>query len=437
LLVAATLVYYALGRALEKAASRESGEKAAKALSITGITVGIALLLYFKYLNFFIESALLLFSRLGINADVHVLNIVMPLGVSYWTFKLLSYVIEIDRKKITAEKSLIDFALYISFFPTITAGPIDRPHFISQLKEARTFDYNRAVDGCRQILWGLYKKFVIADIIAQSVDVIWGNVSSISGANLIISGFLFFIQLYADFSGYSDIAIGLSKLLGLNVTRNFNYPFFSRNIAEFWRNWHCSLTSWLTEYVFIPLSVNFRNLGKMGTILALIINFLFVGLWHSANWTFVIFGLIQGLLFIPLVLGGTLNKKLKPRTSRLGFSDFASMIGIFILMLFCNMIIRAKNISQFVDVLERIVLHPFPASIFGWNVVFLCLAIFSAFLMVILDFCAMKKNLDHSFRPEAHVLLRVSLFRRGLYIFMINAILATCQQGAIVFYAQF
>jgi D-alanyl-lipoteichoic acid acyltransferase DltB (MBOAT superfamily) len=238
------------------------------------------------------------------------------------------------------------------------AGPIDRPNmFIPQLQTKRVFDYGLAVDGCRQILWGMFKKMVIADNIATTVDTTWNNITFAPGINLIVIAFLYSIQLYADFSGYSDMAIGVGKLLGFRITKNFNYPFFSRNTAEYWRNWHISLTSWLTDYVFMPLNIKFRDAGKWGTICAVIINFVLVGLWHGANWTFVLFGLYHGLLYIPLILSGNFAKKSKLTVNKIGlpgFKDFILMTGTFMLATLGNIIFRAENVFQAWIYVQRI-----------------------------------------------------------------------------------
>ncbi|KAA6306840.1 Peptidoglycan O-acetyltransferase, partial [termite gut metagenome] len=225
-------------------------------------------------------------------------NIIMPLGISFFTFKLISYVIEVHRQHIEPTTDVVTFATYVAFFPTIMSGPIDRPNsFIPQLQSKRIFNYDLAVDGCRQILWGMFKKMVVADNCATAVNKIWTEYQGESGGQLLLVAVLFAFQLYADFSGYSDMAIGVGKLLGFKITKNFNYPFFKTNIAEFWRGWHISLTSWLTDYVFMPLNIKFRSIGKWGTIVAIIITFVLVGLWHGANWTFAVFGLYHGLLY--------------------------------------------------------------------------------------------------------------------------------------------
>jgi len=345
LLLVATTIFYFLGLAI-----RTSTEKTSSLLTTLGVLLGVGLLFYFKYLNFFIESFSDLFNAIGLKTNWGTFNIILPLGISFFTFRLLSYVIEIHRGKIAPTKDFVVFATYVAFFPTILSGPIDRPNnFIPQLAGKRPFNYGLAVDGLRQILWGLFQKVVIADNLAGIINEVWGDIPNQSGSILLIMAILYSFQLYTDFSGYSHMAIGVGKLLGFRITKNFNYPYFSRNVAEFWRNWHISLTSWLTDYIFIPLNIKFRNIGNLGIILAIIINMVIVGLWHGANWTFIIFGLYHGFLFIPLILTGSIFKKKKLKVNKLGLpflNDFFKIIGTFLLWTFSLIIFRAENTGQ-------------------------------------------------------------------------------------------
>jgi len=331
LLVLCTIVFYVLGKRI-----KASSEKAASLLTTIGVVVGVGMLLYFKYFNFFIQSFASFFESLGLSVSVHTFNIIMPLGVSYFTFKLISYVVDLHRNKIDPCDDFIAFSVYVSFFPTILSGPIDRPQsFIPQIQKVRSFDYSWAVEGLRQFLWGLFKKVVLADQIAIVTDRTWSMITLMPGSTLLIVAVLYAIQLYMDFSGYSDMAIGIGKLLGVRITRNFNYPFFATNIAEFWRRWHMSLTSWLTDFVFTPLSIRFRDWSNCGLILAIIINMTLVGLWHGADWSFVLFGLYNGLLFVPLIMRGRLNKKQKYDISALGLPSLRNLLKmVFVTLLF-------------------------------------------------------------------------------------------------------
>ena len=345
LLMVSTTVFYFLGISI----GRSKTEKFASWLTTTGVVLGVGLLFYFKYLNFFISSFSNLFESMGLHTNWHSFDIVMPLGVSFFTFRLISYVLDIHNDEIKPCRNVVEFATYISFFPCILSGPIDRPRFINQLKQKREFNYDQAVDGMRQILWGLFKKIVVADNCSLFVDKVFSTYTDQSGSTLLFASVFYSFQLYADFSGYSDMAIGVGKLLGFNITRNFNYPFFALNMADFWRRWHISLTSWLTDFVFTPLNFRFRYLGKFGIILAIIINMVLVGMWHGANWTFAVYGLYHGLLFVPLILSGAFMKKTKITTNQLGLpiaKDAGRMLLTFALVTLGMIIFRAENVGQ-------------------------------------------------------------------------------------------
>ena len=345
LLMVSTVVFYFLGIGIGRAKT----EKAASWLKVLGVVLGVGVLVYFKYLNFFIDSFSRLFESIGLHTNLHTFNIIMPVGVSFFTFKLISYVLDIYSGEIEPTQNVVDFATYIAFFPCVFSGPIDRPMFISQIQQKREFNCDLAVDGLRQILWGLFKKLVVADNCARYVDLVFSTSTEQSGCTMLLAIIFYSFQLYADFSGYSDMAIGVGKLLGFRITRNFNYPFFALNVADFWRRWHMSLTTWVTDYVFMPLNFRFRRWSKGGMILAIIINMVVVGLWHGANWTFAVFGLYHGLLFVPLILSGAFMKKVKLKTNRLGLpvlKDFGRMLLTFMLVTVGLIIFRAESIGQ-------------------------------------------------------------------------------------------
>ena len=294
LLVCAILLFWILGNVI---AENLIDAKRGNLYVCIGITLGIGLLLYFKYLNFFIQSFADLFSYIGLKNNFETLNIIMPLGISFFTFRLISYIVDIRRKEIVPV-SLLEFATYISFFPCILSGPIDRSvNFLPQLARSRRFNADLAIEGCRQILWGMFKKMVIADSLSLFVN---KDVATSNGSTLAIVAIMYSIQLYADFSGYSDMAIGVGKLLGIRINPNFRYPYFSRSIAEFWNRWHMSLLSWFRYYIYFPLGGSRCTKGKV--IRNTFIVFLVSGLWHGANWTFVFWGLFHAILFLPLLL---------------------------------------------------------------------------------------------------------------------------------------
>lgn len=349
LLLGATAVFYALGLWL-RGEMRKGHARNASRITVLGVVIGVGVLLYFKYLGFFAESLGTLLRGIGLEVSWTTLHIVLPVGVSFFTFKLISYVIEVHREHIEPCKDFVEFGTYIAFFPTLLSGPIDRPNtFLPQLRGERQFDYRMAADGCKQILWGMFTKMCIADNLAPVTDAAWASYTAQSGSTLVAVALLYFVQLYADFDGYSNMAIGVGKLLGVKITRNFNHPMLARNMAEFWRRWHMSLTSWITDYVFMPLNIAFRNLGNTGICLACIINLVVIGLWHGANWTYGLFGLYHGLLFIPLVYTGAFgkNKKIKPTVH--GFPkamDILKMAGTFCLVSAGLVLFRAPSVHD-------------------------------------------------------------------------------------------
>jgi len=352
LLFGTTVVFYGVGLWL-KSEMEKGHSKNASRITTLGVVLGIAVLLYFKYLNFFAESFANLLSAIGFEITWSTLNIALPIGVSFFTFKLISYVIEVHREHIEPSKDFIEFGSYVAFFPTILSGPIDRPNiFIPQLKQKRSFDYNLALDGSRQILWGMFTKMCIADNLAVITDGAWNGIGTSSSSTLLLAFLLYPLQMYADFDGYSNMAIGVAKLLGLRVARNFNHPFLARNIAEYWRNWHISLTGWLTDYVFTPLNIAFRSLNNLGVILAIIINFVIIGFWHGASWTYGLFGLYHGLLYIPLILSGAFAKKKKIRPNEKGLpksEDFLKMVLTYCLVALGLILFRAASLGEALD----------------------------------------------------------------------------------------
>jgi len=362
LLLGATIVFYGIGLWL-KSEMEKRHTKNASNITTLGVVLGIGVLFYFKYLNFFADSFAQLLNAIGLNVSWSTLNIVLPIGVSFFTFKLISYVIEVHREHIQPSKDFIEFGAYISFFPTILSGPIDRPNkFIPQLGNARRFDYHLAVKGVYLVLWGLFMKMCIADNLAVCIDPVILNIHNYNAQDL-LRGFLFYpLQLYTDFAGYSNMAIGVGALLGLKVSQNFNYPFIGRNIAEYWRRWHMSLTSFITDYVFMPLNIAFRSYGNFGIIMAVAINLIIIGFWHGANWTYGLFGLYHGLLFVPLVFSGAFGKHKKIKANKYGLlpiKDVFMMMLTYILVAIGNTIFRAPDVySAFL----------YMTSMFDWSV---------------------------------------------------------------------
>lgn len=290
-----SLCSYASGVMIEK--HREKG----KIFSAANIVLNLLILGFFKYFNFFTDSFAQAMNSLGWHCDAPTLNIVLPVGISFYTFQALSYSIDVYRKKLPASHSLIDVMAFISFFPQLVAGPIERAtHLLPQFQHPRTFSQAKATDGMRQMLWGLFKKMIVADTCGMVVDRMWEDYASQSGFALMLTSTLFAFQIYADFSGYSDIAIGCARLFGFELTTNFKVPYFSRSIREYWRRWHITLMNWFTEYVYFPMGGSRGT--KTKTIANTFIVFALSGLWHGANWTYVVWGLYNAMWFVPLII---------------------------------------------------------------------------------------------------------------------------------------
>ena len=362
LLIVLTIVFWILGKGVHLSLKKENERKAAIITNI-GVFIGIGALFYFKYLNFFAESFVAFANLIGIHLSWTTLNLVVPIGLSFFTFKLISYVLDIYHGKIEPERNIVCFSNYIAFFPTILSGPIDRPKpFLKQVNQIRIFNSDNLMTGFRRILWGMFLKMCIADRLDIYVNAIWNNYEHHSAISIIFATLLYPIQLYADFGGYSEMAIGVALMLGFKVAENFKRPFFTVNISEYWKRWHMSLTSWLTDYVFMPLNIKLRRWGTHGTIAAIILNMTFIGLWHGADWTFLFFGIYHGLWFIPLMISGQFFKKTKSNVKSNGLptmSFIMKMIGNYLVVAFGLMLFHANNITEF-----RALIYHLPKA---WN----------------------------------------------------------------------
>lgn len=320
--------------------------KKAKAVSVLNIVLNLLILGVFKYYDFFVTSFADLF--LGGKTDGLLLKIILPVGISFYTFQALSYSIDVYRGKLEPTKDIVQFFAFVSFFPQLVAGPIERAtNLLPQFGKPRMFDYELAIDGVRQMIWGLFKKIVVADNCAIVVDQVFSNYQIESGSTLLLGAIFFTFQIYCDFSGYSDIAIGTAKLFGIRLMRNFNVPYFSRDIAEFWRRWHISLTTWFRDYVYIPLGGS--RVSKLKIVRNTFVIFLLSGFWHGANWTFVVWGAYHALLFLPLILMGR-NRKYTNQVAEgrvfPSIKEIGQMLVTFILVVIGWIVFRADNISQ-------------------------------------------------------------------------------------------
>lgn len=312
------------------------------------ISINLGFLGFFKYYNFFITSFSDAILNLGIHVDVWTLKVILPVGISFYTFHGLSYVIDIYYERIKPERNFIDYSVFVSFFPLLVAGPIERAtHLLPQIQRERKFNYQESVDGLRQILWGLFKKIVIADNCAQYANMIFNDSAHQSGSNLVLGAFFFTFQIYCDFSGYSDIALGVARLFGIDLLRNFAFPYFSRDIAEFWRRWHISLSTWFRDYLYIPLGGS-----KGGTWMKVrntFIIFIVSGFWHGSNWTFIFWGFLNALYFLPILLAKKNRNNME--IVALGkllptLKEFVSILWTFMLTMLAWIFFRANSMTH-------------------------------------------------------------------------------------------
>lgn len=336
----------------QSAISNQSSVKS-KAWTAANIVLNLAILAVFKYYDFFVREFCQLF---GISTDGLLLRIILPVGISFYTFQALSYSIDVYRKKIEPTRDIVAFFAYVAFFPQLVAGPIERAtNLLPQFLQKRTFSYEQGVDGMRQILWGLFKKIVVADNCAMYVDQVWSTYDTQSGSTLLLAAVLFTFQIYGDFSGYSDIAIGTAKLFGIKLMRNFNNPYFSRDIAEFWRRWHISLTTWFRDYVYIPLGGS--RVSKAKIVRNTFVIFLLSGFWHGANWTFIAWGAYHAVLFLPLILLG-MNRKYTNQVAEgrwlPTWKELGQILLTFMLAVIGWIIFRVETITQAWDIFGNI-----------------------------------------------------------------------------------
>ena len=352
LILFSTIVDYFVGLGLLK----ENNQIKRKILLWTSILVNLGFLGFFKYYNFFLDNFITAFSFFFFFLKANSLNIILPVGISFYTFQTLSYSIDVYKKKLEPTKDFISFAAFVSFFPQLVAGPIERAtNLLPQFYTKRTFEYSKAVDGLRQILWGLFKKIIIADNCAELANLIFNNSEQYSGSTLILGAIFFTFQIYGDFSGYSDIAIGTSRLFGFDLMRNFNYPYFSRDIAEFWRRWHISLSTWFRDYLYIPLGGS-RG-GTWMKIRNTFIIFIVSGFWHGANWTFIAWGALNAIYFLPLLLINKNRKNLDMVAQNRLFpntKELFSIILTFGLTVLAWIFFRAENIGHAINYINEI-----------------------------------------------------------------------------------
>ena len=352
LLLFTSLLDYTIGLAL----SSQVNQNKRKILLVSSIAVNLSLLGFFKYYNFFVENFIAAFSLFGNSLEVRNLNIILPVGISFYTLQEMSYTIDVYRKKLNPTKNLVSFLAFVSFFPQLVAGPIERAtHLLPQFLKKRSFDAAKSLDGAKQIMWGLFKKLVIADNCAEFANMIFNHSADYHGSTLILGSFFFTIQIYCDFSGYSDIAIGTARLFGFDIMQNFAFPYFSRNFSEFWRRWHISLYSWFRDYLYIPLGGGKNGLGK--SIRNTFIIFIVSGLWHGANWTFIAFGLVNALYILPSLFSKSKRKNLDTVAAGKYFPnprEIFSMLFTFALTCLMWIFFRAENMEVALKIIADI-----------------------------------------------------------------------------------
>ena len=435
LIVFTSLCSYVSGLLLEKYEGKRSVQKG---ISAANIVANLAVLGFFKYFNFFVDNLDSLVNALfGYELGWVTLKIILPVGISFYTFQALSYSIDVYKHSIKATHDPIEFFAYISFFPQLVAGPIERAtNLLPQFQNERKFDYAHSVDGLRQMLWGFFKKLVVADNCAAIVNQYWGQYQELSGLSLFILGVLFTFQIYCDFSGYSDIAIGCARLFGINLMRNFNLPYFSRSIPEFWRRWHISLTTWFRDYIYFPLGGS--RCSKWKTIRNVFIVWGVSGLWHGANWTFVCWGLYHALILnIYNILGIKTKRNDEPKIIRWGghfwfnYKDFVRILLTFVFAVFGWIIFRAESMSQAVDYFTIMFSGGFLAGtkIVATQELLLCL------ILIIIEW--MQRDKQHAFQFGDCKLFNYRIVRWGVYYATLLAIAYFAGESQTFIYFQF
>ena len=356
LIFISSFVNYTIGWHLGKS----SRQGIRKTLLIASLFANLGLLGFFKYFGFFLDSFARLIGLFGLHPNISTLKIILPVGISFYTFQSLSYIIDIYRRQIQPTKDPLAFFAFVSFFPQLVAGPIERAkNMLPQFQQQRSFNMEQVKDGLRQILWGLFKKMVIADRLAPHVDYIFSSYSSLNGIVLVLGMLFFAIQIYCDFSGYSDIAIGTARLFGFRLMRNFAYPYFSRNIREFWRRWHISLSSWFRDYVYIPLGGRHRS--KSRYIWNILVTFIISGFWHGADWTFIAWGGLHGIYYI-IYFFLTKKQEIHSNTATGGYllpslQELSQMTGTFIMVSFAWIFFRADSFRHAVGFIKHMFVY--------------------------------------------------------------------------------
>lgn len=417
LIVLTTLSSFAAGRVLGRQDIKPS---ARLTVNVLNIVLNVGILCVFKYLGFFADSFSRLLALCGIHADLPTLYIILPVGISFYTFQAIGYTIDVYRRQVEPASNVVAFAAFISFFPQLVAGPIERAnHLLPQFLQLRCFSYEQAVDGCRQMLWGFFKKVVVADNCAVTVNMVWNDYAAYSSPMLILTSLLFSFQIYCDFSGYSDIAIGTSKLFGIRLCDNFRTPYLAHSVADFWRRWHMSLMTWFRDYIYFPLGGSRQ--GKRKTLRNVMVVFLVSGLWHGANFTFIVWGLYHALLFVPSIL----RKRTSKGEQR---SGVLAVFSTFVLVTVGWIIFRAPTIADAAGYLTAIVSSTWTlAGMSGFKAV--------AVVVVCMTMEYLQRSQRHTLDFSGRALMRHTAMRWLVYyalLFSFNALSA--QQESFIYF---
>lgn len=430
LLVFSTVLDYSTGIQMELAKSA----KRKQFWFWLSISINLGFLGIFKYYNFFASSFASALSGIGLYVSPWTLKVILPVGISFYTFHGLSYVIDIYKERIKAERNFIDYSVFVSFFPLLVAGPIERAtHLLPQIQRKRKFDYSKAVDGLRQILWGLFKKVVIADNCARFANVIFDSPTEHSGSTLLLGALFFSFQIYGDFSGYSDIALGTARLFGIDLLKNFAFPYFSRDIAEFWRRWHISLSTWFRDYLYIPLGGS-----KGGTWMKVrntFIIFIVSGFWHGANWTFIVWGLLNAIYIMPSIIFNTNRNHLDVVAQGKWFpsvKEALQMSFTFGLTVFAWIFFRAENMGHALDYISGI----FSESLFtipDFKMQKVVSTLFLVVIFMVIEWFGREK----AYAIAALFVNKHKIFRLAFYYLILIIIFLFAGSGAEFIYFQF
>ena len=387
------LITFFCGKLIEKTID----VKSKKLVFLAGLIINLGLLIFYKYFNFFLATFFEGYDFINIffgakqaaNHSSFILQIAIPLGISYITFQAIGYLIEIHWGNHKPEKRIAFFATYLLFFPKLLAGPIERAHnFIPQLYQKHEFNYDEVVEGLKRILWGLFKKLVIANRLAIYTDAVFNNSEQHSGITLLIASFFFTVQLFADFSAYTDMAIGTAQMLGYRLMENFDNPFIAKSITEFWRRWHISLSTWVTDYIYNPIVINMRNWGRWTQVFAAMVTFLILGFWHGASWNFIIFGFLHGFMLSSEYLTRKIRKKIRNFIPA-WINTFAGVSFTFLYFSFSLIFFKSKSTDTALSIIDKIVIMKGPFFI---DIITLLYGLVGVIILLLIGLANIKNN---------------------------------------------